>query len=712
MTEMPKTAGQGRNRKFPSRSDGSSVNSADIEPNQTDFRGRAGGDELPEVDDMYQLPTLFSLITQRYEGETCEGQLHGNGVASFEGGHTYKGVFAKGLMNGPGVFTWADGLRYEGDFVCNIPMGQGAYTWPNGSSYKGEVYNGIRHGTGSYKCANSGVLYRGQWDQGKRHGKGEVYYNQGESSWYKGDWVKNSREGFGERCYPSGNIYSGEWKNSLRHGEGTMRWLKLGEEYVGMWQEGIQHGRGTHVWILRRVDGSQYSQSNRYTGDFVQGQRHGQGTFFYAGGATYEGEWKNNKKHGEGKFTFKDGHVFEGEFVDDQMKTPSLNGNIAPTPLCGVAGSDSDMPLNIECLLDKFPQRKRNTERKQVEFVVMRKDTELRSIYSFYSRLGYDHSPDNTYLLSHLLLWRLLKDCNIHHHDITLTQIARLIKENSTTQIHSPFTPMPLGGLLRCLVIVAYHIYNRDMASNKYLLAACLSKLMTDDVLPNAKNVKGFLFGQPDLSVVAMKYTSRCWEVYQAYSAVHAAPSEDQTMTCRHLLWMFKDLRLLDNKLTTVRLLKIITADSRDPNNLLSCLNLEITFLEFFEVLLCCAEVKCQQVSKSPEESHSLSRSDDEAGDLSEAEDSEKILQTASSLGQSMAECSDTAELSPAQDILESQQEFKTEVNERHQSAGETRGIEAKQETIHQFFNHFFFPAFEHHQLVTENTTEDKHPSN
>ncbi|KAF0025234.1 hypothetical protein F2P81_022115 [Scophthalmus maximus] len=555
---MPKTAGQGRNRKFPSRSDGSSVNSADIEPNQTDFRGRAGGDELPEVDDMYQLPTLFSLITQRYEGETCEGQLHGNGVACFEGGHTYKGVFAKGLMNGPGVFTWADGLRYEGDFVCNIPMGQGAYTWPNGSSYKGEVYNGIRHGTGSYKCANSGVLYRGQWDQGKRHGKGEVYYNQGESSWYKGDWVKNSREGFGERCYPSGNIYSGEWKNSLRHGEGTMRWLKLGEEYVGMWQEGIQ-----------------------------------------------------------GKFTFKDGHVFEGEFVDDQMKTPSLNGNIAPTPLCGagVAGSDSDMPLNIECLLDKFPQRKRNTERKQVEFVVMRKDTELRSIYSFYSRLGYDHSPDNTYLLSHLLLWRLLKDCNIHHHDITLTQIARLIK--------------------------------------------------------------GFLFGQPDLSVVAMKYTSRCWEVYQAYSAVHAAPSEDQTMTCRHLLWMFK-----------------------------------ITFLEFFEVLLCCAEVKCQQVSKSPEESHSLSRSDDEAGDLSEAEDSEKILQTASSLGQSMAECSDTAELSPAQDILESQQEFKTEVNERHQSAGETRGIEAKQETIHQFFNHFFFPAFEHHQLVTENTTEDKHPSN
>lgn len=60
-----------------------------------------------------------------------------------------------------------------------------------------------------------------------------------------------------------------------------------------------QHGLGTHVWILRRTDISQYSRNNRYTGDFVHGQRHGHGTFFYAGGAVYEGEWRNNKKHGK-----------------------------------------------------------------------------------------------------------------------------------------------------------------------------------------------------------------------------------------------------------------------------------------------------------------------------------------------------------------------------------------------------------------------------
>uniref|UniRef100_A0A3B4TLX9 Uncharacterized protein n=1 Tax=Seriola dumerili TaxID=41447 RepID=A0A3B4TLX9_SERDU len=186
--------------------------------------------------------TLVSL-TDRYEGETCDGQSHGEGVACFEGGHMYK-VQKQITLHFEKVgkaYKFDFIIQYAyffGEFVCNIPMGQGAYTWPNGSTYTGEVYNGIRHGTGIYKCAINGVLYRGQWDQGKRHGKGVVYYNQDKTSWYKGDWVKNNREGLGERC-------------------------------------------------------------NRYTGDFVQGQRHGLGTFYYAGGAIYEGEWKNNKKDGK-----------------------------------------------------------------------------------------------------------------------------------------------------------------------------------------------------------------------------------------------------------------------------------------------------------------------------------------------------------------------------------------------------------------------------
>ncbi|XP_038590869.1 radial spoke head 10 homolog B isoform X2 [Micropterus salmoides] len=706
--ELPHTAEVSEKRKLVSCSAGFKETLSD-----EDLQGRL---EQPDNDGSYELPTLLSLVVQRHEGETCEGRFLVEGAACFEGGHMYKGMFSKGLMNGHGVFTRAGGLKYEGQFVRNIPMGQGTYTWPDGSSYQGEVCNGIRHGTGTYKCAN-GVSYRGQWDQGKRHGKGTVYYNQEKTSWYKGDWVKNNREGWGVRRYPSGNIYSGEWKNNLRHGEGTMRWLKLGQKYDGMWQNGLQHGQGTHVWLLRRADMSQYFQSNHYIGDFVQGQRHGQGAFYYAGGAIYEGEWRNNRKHGEGKFTFKDGHVFEGQFVDDQMMTNNLSGRRAPTPLCGafpLSGRESsisapDVTLNIEHLLDKIPDRNRETERKQVDFAVLGQYSELRSVYSFYSRLGNAPSPDNIFLLSRLQLWRLLKDCNIHHHHITLTQIDHFIREDATTaEIHSPFTTLLLRRFLSCLVVLAYHIYHNDMVSQTNLLATCFSKLMTDDILPNSKNVKGFLFRQPDCSVVVVNYLQKCWEVYQAFCKVRASPRDDQTMTCRQLLWMFKDLHLLDNKLTAARLLKIITAESRDPSCLSSCVDLEITFLEFLEVLVGSAEVKCQPISEGHKEEGQLLSSPD-------AEARRDLPETGKSL--------DTAESSTTQDV-DSQRDVK---NVKPQSAGHTQehrcegkgtqtgGKEAKEhkselwiQTIHHFFTHFFFPAFEYNQLVSKNIKEEK----
>uniref|UniRef100_A0A3Q1F4A4 Radial spoke head 10 homolog B n=1 Tax=Acanthochromis polyacanthus TaxID=80966 RepID=A0A3Q1F4A4_9TELE len=711
--ETSETAEERKNKKFVSRAESLNLH----------LKVRPDSDEQPENDGVSEPPGLLTLAVQRYEGETCEGQFHGEGVACFKGGHVYKGMFSQGLMDGHGLFTHATGLKYQGEFVSNKLMGQGTYTWPDGSCYTGEVYNGIRHGIGTFQCPKNHVSYRGQWNQGERHGKGTAYYNEDKTSWYKGDWVKNNREGRGVRCYPSGNIYSGEWKNNLRHGEGVMKWLKQGQEYVGTWQDGVQHGRGTHVWILKRAEESQYFQSNHYKGDFIHGQRHGQGTFYYASGAIYEGEWRNSKKHGQGKFTFTDGRVFEGEFVDDQMMTPSLR---APTSLGAFIMSGShlsmlgpDMTLSIECLLDKIPERKRDTERKQVEFVVLRQDIDLRSIYSFYSRLGHAHSPDNTFLLSRLQLWRLLKDCNIHHHNITLAQIDRFIREDAgSPEIHSPFTPILLRNLLSCLVIVAYHIYHKDMILQKNLLAACLSRLLTDDILPNAKNVKGFLFRQPHLAVVALNYMKRCWEVYQADCRVRTGSADDLTMTCRHLLWMFKDLQLLDHNLTTAKLMDIITAESCDSSSRSSCLGLEITFLEFFEVLLGCAEVKCQQVSEVLEEDGPLARSDSEAmTHQPEMEASEEMMNATMSPSQSSEDL--TAQYVGSQDTKINLHEASSsaEHTEDHSEGNgmqisrmETKDqeVELRSQTVHHFFNHIFFQAFDHHQLVTR-IIEEKH---
>lgn len=65
------------------------------------------------------------------------------------------------------------------------------------------------------------------------------------------------------------------------------------------------------------MSNTQYPLRNYYVGDFVDGERHGVGAFYYASGAHFEGGWKHNMKHGQGRFTFKNGCVFTGKLSVD-----------------------------------------------------------------------------------------------------------------------------------------------------------------------------------------------------------------------------------------------------------------------------------------------------------------------------------------------------------------------------------------------------------
>ncbi|XP_056662500.1 radial spoke head 10 homolog B2 isoform X2 [Monodelphis domestica] len=532
-----------------------------------------------EAPQYYEEPILTKLIVLSYEGETVRGLYEGEGVAHFEGGSMYRGMFSEGLMHGQGTYIWQDGLKYEGDFVKNIPMYHGTYTWPDGSTYEGEVTNGVRHGFGMFKCSTLPISYIGQWCHGKRHGKGSIYYNQDGTSWYEGDWVYNIKRGWGIRCYTSGNIYEGQWEDNLRHGEGRMRWLTTNEEYTGQWVKGIQNGFGTHTWFLKRIPGSQYPLRNEYVGNFVNGDRHGRGKFFYASGALYDGEWVFNKKHGFGRLTFKNGRIYEGQFVNDHiaelplfdMEMESNLDNLNASPEIAFSaevirkldGSESNsilgssIELDLTLLLDMYPPAERLEEKKQVEFAILRNITELRRVYSFYSSLGCDHSLDNTFLMTKLQFWRLLKDCKLHHSKITLADMDRVLSDNnniSVEEIHSPFTTLLLRTFLNYLLQLAYHIYHKDYQNRSPSLFMCFSRMMTDNITPNACQIKGNFFCDPQRTVYAMNYIDKCWEIYLVYCRPNPNPPQELTMKTRHFLWMLK-----------------------------------LVFLEFFEALLGCA---------------------------------------------------------------------------------------------------------------------------
>uniref|UniRef100_A0A8I5U6F0 Uncharacterized protein n=1 Tax=Pongo abelii TaxID=9601 RepID=A0A8I5U6F0_PONAB len=496
----------------------------------------------------YEESILTKLIVESYEGEKVRGLYEGEGFAAFQGGCTYHGMFSEGLMHGQGTYIWADGLKYEGDFVKNVPMNHGVYTWPDGSMYEGEVVNGMRNGFGMFTCSTQPVSYIGHWCDGKRHGKGSIYYNQEGTCWYEGDWVQNIKKGWGIRCYKSGNIYEGQWEDNTRHGEGRMRWLTTNEEYTGRWERGIQNGFGTHTWFLKRIRSSQYPLRNEYIGEFVNGYRHGHGKFYYASGAVYDGEWVSNKKHGMGRLTFKNGRVYEGAFSNDHIagfpdlevefiscldlssgvaqrlsRSAELIRKLDGSESHSVLGSSIELDLNL--LLDMYPETVQPEEKKQVEYAVLRNITELRRIYSFYSSLGCDHSLDNTFLMTKLHFWRFLKDCKFHHHKLTLADMDRILSGN--------------------------------------------------------------VFREQQRTLYSMNYMNKCWEIYLAYCRPSAAPPHEPTMKMRHFLWMLKDFKMINKELTAATFMEVIAEDNpfiydgTDSN-----FEPELVFLEFFEALL------------------------------------------------------------------------------------------------------------------------------
>uniref|UniRef100_A0A8C3CWY7 Uncharacterized protein n=1 Tax=Cairina moschata TaxID=8855 RepID=A0A8C3CWY7_CAIMO len=536
------------------RTESSSIKLTDLQEAQT---SAAVSDKDPEeveehpvqnIPQYYDEPVLTQLIVKSYEGEKVHGLYEGEGVAYFEGGNTYKGMFSEGFMHGQGTYTWADGVKYEGTFVKNVQMFNGCYTWSDGSYYEGSIENGLRHGFGFFRSSTHPVSYIGYWYKGKRHGKGTVFYDREHTSWYSGDWVNNVKEGWGMRCYKSGNTYEGQWEKNVRHGRGRMRWLTDNQEYIGQWVYGIQHGYGTHIWFLKRMPASQYPLRNKYIGNFVNGERHGRGRFIYASGAVYDGEWVCNKKH-------------ETIEIINNSENPSTLG--------------SDIELDISSLLDLLPGEERQEEMKQVEFAVLRHITELRRIYSFYSSLGCDDAYDNTFLMTRLQFWRFLKDCQLHHSNITLAEMDRMLSDKTPLEeIHSPYETLLFRTFLSRLIHLAFRIYHKEHKDKGPYLSKCFVEMVSRNVIPTACHIQGILFSEQRRTFFVLSYIDKCWEIYRTFCRPNTRPPFEPTMKMRQFLWMLNDFKLLSKQLTASRLVEILVKDGPSLHDS-SSINLE-----------------------------------------------------------------------------------------------------------------------------------------
>ena len=55
--------------------------------------------------------------------------------------------------------------------------------------------------------------------------------------------------------------------------------------------------------------------ANKYSGQFLEGKRHGFGKIYYSDGSVYRGNWTQNKEDGFGQFIWAKGSKFEGYWV-------------------------------------------------------------------------------------------------------------------------------------------------------------------------------------------------------------------------------------------------------------------------------------------------------------------------------------------------------------------------------------------------------------
>jgi len=115
--------------------------------------------------------------------------------------------------------------------------------------------------------------------------------------------------------------YSGDLLNGIRHGFGKVIWDD-GNVYEGDFVNDKFWGKGKLI----------HTDGHLYEGDFVNDSFHGKGKLTYANNTFYEGEFLNSKFHGKGKLTLPDGNIYKGEFENGNFhgkgKLTYVDGNI------------------------------------------------------------------------------------------------------------------------------------------------------------------------------------------------------------------------------------------------------------------------------------------------------------------------------------------------------------------------------------------------
>ena len=235
----------------------------------------------------------------RYEGETKNGQRHGNG-------RLYKNYI----------------LIYEGQFRNNEYHGEGKLWEENGDIYEGEFSEGLKDGFGLLTKVNKSV-YKGDWSADKM---------------LDGNYVTN---------YPI-TIVRNKNKNELFN-----KSLKsVSSEY----HTNNYNNNNNFNNFNNESNRNDFICMNRNEFNACNGLYEGQimggvpcdmdGICRYTDGGEYRGNWKSGRRNGQGTYTSVKGDTYRGKKSSKKLKFPRFANAISSTLFFVCASSTTLIGIN------------------------------------------------------------------------------------------------------------------------------------------------------------------------------------------------------------------------------------------------------------------------------------------------------------------------------------------------------------------------------
>ena len=235
-------------------------------------------------------------------------QLNYTGSASYTwpSGIVQSGSWQAGKLQGMGTENLPH-ETYVGQWQQGRRHGHGELTTASGVRYVGDFVTGLAQGKGT-ETAAAGV-YRGTWRAGRRHGQGQ--FNASDGGQYQGQWVQGHRSGSGREKYADGSRYDGSWENDKPHGFGRRDYVDT-STYEGSWENGQRQGYGTGMSVTQV----------QYEGTWHADKPHGFGRETRPDGSVFAGGWQQNKRQGQGQEVHADGSVHKGQWQNDEISGP------------------------------------------------------------------------------------------------------------------------------------------------------------------------------------------------------------------------------------------------------------------------------------------------------------------------------------------------------------------------------------------------------